>query len=629
MSARDNCGPVGPTLTSKTLAFAPGDLSTVRGYPNRPSPYPLDVADLPCGPNGVAGDGHPLGGGIAEMLEQIDDMNAHRSVYRPYIQLPQALFDLAPAWSWCNPDYGAGQDPPRTLNSAGAMISEQPKPTKAEENARPTIPAAPSAPIPELPFETGANTLPSSGPKDSPSNMNPATDRNHPSIPDPPTKARTFASLITSEPASPVPPSPGSARNLPPSDPAAGSGPPRPNMFNAGDPTSPDGATSADKGTLSEDSLESFPLIKTKHATNQLVSEMVHIDKSTGTTQGLLITNNAASIDRGSDSQTHQPGVVITDSQAQNVPTSDRKGHTSPEWMVVGDPSASIIASFASTTTGQDAQSEPAGSDDKQLGTSSATDANIHITIKGEIFTVLPNNVQSTGETLRSGPPNLSGPGDQEPSTSPAADVDTHTTFRDETITGLADTLRATSGAMGSGYPLTITDGTPLHLDSMSLAVGDGTDRSSPPSTIVAAQESPSSVEGEVEPFKVVTIVHGGSTMTQVNPAVTINDEVVSLSPSISTAREAQTANDPLPSDSTTAPAANIDGGNAFSASHVSELSGISGGRIVTTLSNLSANLDSTSSTDVTIPFLGDARRALVPTWVLYMAAMVVVGLGF
>ena len=147
VSASDACGPVGPTFTSLTLAFAPGELSTMLYYGAPPDdPYGmsavssrvLDTNDLPCGPLDKAGNWWVQGG--------------PSTGYQPLVELPTKLQQLVPEWSSCYGNAFQGQDPPRTL-SPGTRLT--PEPTTVHANPQ-TAPAAPSPPIPSLPVETGA-----------------------------------------------------------------------------------------------------------------------------------------------------------------------------------------------------------------------------------------------------------------------------------------------------------------------------------------------------------------------------------------------------------------------------------------------------------------------------------------
>ena len=108
----DGCGQVGSAITSLTLAFAPGELSTVTNA--NPGPVPgttiiFNPADMPCGPNNGTNDFLP------------DWTNV--SSYQPLIALPSKLFALRTDWKHCTNDYWQGQDPPYALTPVAGPIA--------------------------------------------------------------------------------------------------------------------------------------------------------------------------------------------------------------------------------------------------------------------------------------------------------------------------------------------------------------------------------------------------------------------------------------------------------------------------------------------------------------------------
>ena len=145
----DGCGQVGSGITSLTLAFAPGELSTVTNA--NPGPVPgstvvFDPADMPCGPNN----------GTNGFLPDSTNYNS----YQPLIGLPKKLFDLRPDWARCTNDYWQGQDPPYALTPVVGPVG--PFSAPAVHITSPTIPvvtgppASPSSHIVAPPLSTAA-----------------------------------------------------------------------------------------------------------------------------------------------------------------------------------------------------------------------------------------------------------------------------------------------------------------------------------------------------------------------------------------------------------------------------------------------------------------------------------------
>ncbi|MCJ1388752.1 Muc22p [Xylographa bjoerkii] len=113
VSGVDECGLVGPPITGLTLAFAPGELSTITNQ--NPGPVPgstvaFNPADLPCGPvNGTNG-----------FLPN----PANVSSYLPIIALPSKLLAYRPEWASlnCVNDIWEGQDPPYALSPQSQVM---------------------------------------------------------------------------------------------------------------------------------------------------------------------------------------------------------------------------------------------------------------------------------------------------------------------------------------------------------------------------------------------------------------------------------------------------------------------------------------------------------------------------
>ena len=145
VKAIDGCGTIGPSITSLTLAFAPGELSTVSG--NNPGPIQgstvaFNSADMPCGPEN----------GTNDFLPNPTNVDS----YQPIIALPSKLLALRPDWAKCTNDFFEGQDPPSALTPASkiAPFSAPPLPVTSVDPVAQTTPAAPSSSIAALPSST-------------------------------------------------------------------------------------------------------------------------------------------------------------------------------------------------------------------------------------------------------------------------------------------------------------------------------------------------------------------------------------------------------------------------------------------------------------------------------------------
>ncbi|MCJ1436806.1 hypothetical protein MMC27_006188 [Xylographa pallens] len=106
VSAVDGCGLVGAPVTSLTLAFAPGELSTIANQnpgPGVRTSLAFDPADMPCGPRNGENGFLP------------NPVNV--SSYLPIIALPSKLLAYRPDWATlsCDNDIWQGQDPPFAL----------------------------------------------------------------------------------------------------------------------------------------------------------------------------------------------------------------------------------------------------------------------------------------------------------------------------------------------------------------------------------------------------------------------------------------------------------------------------------------------------------------------------------
>ena len=120
LEASDGCGLRGiGTIPTTTLAFSPGELSTVEGHllgPHYSSPGPsatkvFNFADLPCPPQSV--------------MEADWCKPAPGEPYRPLLAFPSKLRSLDPWWEDCTDTYWfTGLDPPKVLEGATRLAAE-------------------------------------------------------------------------------------------------------------------------------------------------------------------------------------------------------------------------------------------------------------------------------------------------------------------------------------------------------------------------------------------------------------------------------------------------------------------------------------------------------------------------
>ncbi|KAI9819732.1 MAG: hypothetical protein M1832_003966 [Thelocarpon impressellum] len=136
VSATDECGyVVGNTHSSVTLAFAPGELSTIMAM--------------------------GLGGWIVTATRRIDVGNLTTSA-RPQIAFPTKLKEIDPAWKSCSANLWQGLDPPIALTRQAGMTSPlkvlipvaalDPATTSAAPAMQGTLAATPNS-FPELPAQ--------------------------------------------------------------------------------------------------------------------------------------------------------------------------------------------------------------------------------------------------------------------------------------------------------------------------------------------------------------------------------------------------------------------------------------------------------------------------------------------
>ena len=360
MSATDACGKVGPHLTSVTLAFAPGELSTSVGIDmyTPGSVRSFDPADLPCGPTDW-NSWLPDGGEYPE------------TTYQPIIALPRKLLDLVPAWSDCAADSLDGQDPPRVLSPNSRMVPVQ---TSADQEAH-TIDPAPSPPIPGLPRNTGATTsqIPIQG--DTTQNVDPPSPVNS-AVLDGPSESESHFVRVQSTSMASMNPDPG----------AFGA-----RIHGTGEA---DATFTAVTPATSADTIDPPPSLLGLFAEKSPVGFGPN---------GVVITDGMAPKTIDGTAIAYQSGLVTVASNSQRLPESWPSIYNSP--LEIEGFKFSPIVSLAPT----DRLHSPAGaegpSSDKINLNEDQGSLTKHFTIGDQVFTEGPDGIVVAGATLRPGSP--------------------------------------------------------------------------------------------------------------------------------------------------------------------------------------------------------------------------------
>ena len=482
MSASDSCGPVGPTFTSLTLAFAPGELSTMLYYGAPPAdPYGmsavssrvLDTNDLPCGPldkdgNWWVQDGSPTG-------------------YQPLVGLPTKLQQMVSAWSSCHGNAFQGQDPPRTL-SPGTRLT--PEPTTVHTNPQPT-PAAPSPPIPSFPVETGAGAA-------QPLHPNPATVPKGTVDPIASPSWTTTSSVV--KVAGDDPGVSGGA--------AAGAKAVDPPQLDPANPANPE---------------------------NPLPQSSLAI-----VVQGQTITNNAAPVTVGGTVVAYQAGSIRVNNDVQPYPAAENSDAANASPVTVGGLTFSAVASIAHLTDGQhnniDSNAMPAND----------PGAATYLTISGHTITVQANGIVVAGKTLHPGDPGTTVAGSPISLGSSEFVIGHHTeTFQPATTTTTLPSQITVNGepiSLGQdsiiidgttikpGDPIITIHGQPVSVGASEVAVGGVTTNLALTAAAIATFEpSYTTLNGETMTLVANDIAIEGKTLKPGDSPISIHGKLISL----------------------------------------------------------------------------------------------------
>lgn len=509
VSASDACGLVGSAVTSITLAFSPGELSTFvwENYmrtSTKTYTSVLDTADLPCGPwNGTD--------------KFLPEAWSNYSSYQPLIVLPSKLIDMVPAWKSCTADMFEGQDPPRTLSPAAALV---PTPTNVDTHTQQTV-ASPSPSIPHLPLKTGAGNF-------QPADPDPT--QNSPSKPVDPSAGDSGDPSSSNAPSKPDDPSTGDSGDSSdadsPNDPSAGdsgdSGDAKPSSKPKGPLTGGSGDSSNDDSTprLNDPSTEdpgdfndsqgpadnpASPASAAPDTTKTPASDPpadspsnpsaadFHETKNTPLAfpsavvlQGHTITQGAAPVTISKTPVVYQSGSISAGGEIQAIPTSWGQGNENASPMTVGG------LTFSATPSAAKADGDP------QNGNSIATKA-----------------------------AQISGPAANNP------DPATYITVGGQTIAVEANAVSVAGTNLKPGDPGITIDGTPISLGSSVFVVGSRTETLSPPLSAITAPPSYVTVGGQTIGVGTSAIIIDGTTLTPADPGITVDGTRVSLGSSI------------------------------------------------------------------------------------------------
>ncbi|MCJ1409061.1 hypothetical protein MMC19_003138 [Ptychographa xylographoides] len=499
ISGVDGCGQVGPIITSLTLAFAPGELSSVTGAnpgPVQGTTVVFNPADLPCGPNN----------GTNEFLP--DPVNA--TSYLPLIALPSKLLALRPDWASCTNDFWEGQDPPYALSPATGL-GGLPAPSAWPTSGAPvpdSTPASPASSAIAPPASTGMVlqstdelTAPSQDPGPSssnalasktPTNSAPASSNYPPALPN-------------SSPASPNPPSASSA--IPPTSPYY--------------PPLSGTSLSYDPNVIATPSSPPAPVPS---------SQLPSAPPSAVIVQGQTVTNNAAPITVQGTPIAYTSGALIIGSSTQPIVVPIQT-QWSPTPVVAGGftftpaPQVASPVSIPSVTVGGQVITPVAGS-------SGAIIMQGQTVVQGQGLTT----VGTVPVLVSGGSVYVNGQGTAIP-TAPAAvapAVITSGIVYPSAIIIAGQTVSAVGSSavvvgtqtLTAGQPAVTISGVPFSLGPSGLVAGSSTIALPTPSSYVV-------IASETIDLASSDVVVGGVTLTPGSPATTISGVLVSLGSSV------------------------------------------------------------------------------------------------
>lgn len=346
----------------------------------------LDTADLPCGPwNGTD--------------KFLPEPWSNDSSYQPLIVLPSKLIDMAPAWKSCTADRFEGQDPPRTLSPAAALV---PTPTNADTHAQQTF-ASPSPSIPHLALKTGAgNSQPADPDPTQNSPVDPSAGisgdpiySNTPSKPEDPSTGESGHSSDADSPSKPNDPS------------TEGPGDFNDSRGPADNPASPASAAPDTTKTPASDPPADSP-------SNPSAADF-HETKNTPLAfpfavllQGHTITQGAAPVTISKAPVVYQSGSISAGGEIQAIPTSWGQDNENASPMTVGGLTFSAIPSAAKADSDSQNGNSPAAKAAQMSGPAANNpDPATYITVGGQSIAVEANAISVAGTNLKPGDPGI------------------------------------------------------------------------------------------------------------------------------------------------------------------------------------------------------------------------------
>ncbi len=575
-----------------------------------------------------------------ELTNFLPDPFSNYSSYQPLIALPSKLIDFEPAWKSCTADIFEGQDPPRTLSPAAAMV---PAPTHADTHATKNV-ASPSPSGPALPVETGLG------------NSKPADPDPDPT-PKSPTKSSDSSSRASGDPGDYTPPSkpvnpsagdsgdPGDSNaSSNPNDPSTGGSgsssndnvPPKPNDPSTEDPKDPSGshdpannaaspaaspAPDPARASAGDPPAGGFPT--TSLADNNDIKSDPPAFPPAVVFQDHTITQGAAPVTISKMPIVYQSGSISAGGRIQAVPTNwaQRDGNASP--VIVGGLTFSAVPSAAKAGDDPQNDNNPTQQNDPAAHT---PDPATYITIAGQTIAVDPTAIRVAGTTLKPGDPAVTISGTPISLGSSVFVVGTRTeklslfhaptTARPPSITiGTqiipldSSTLIIDGTTLYPAHPAITVDGTLISLGSSILVIGTHTQPLTLPQPTPAPAASYLTFAGETIAIAASSIVIAGHTMTPGGPAVTADGKLVSLGSSMLVVGT-QTMSFTLPT-----PSAGTSSSDGIGVLIMKGLGGIGAGTVAAPTQTVVGYNGTGGGNGSVVLFTGDAKRDAVRLW--------------
>ena len=453
----------------------------------------LDTADLPCGPwNGTD--------------KFLPEPWSNYSSYQPLIVLPSKLIDMVPAWKSCTADMFEGQDPPRTLAPAAAMV---PAPTNADTHAQKSD-ASPSPSIPALPLKTGAGNsqpadpnptpnLPSTPIGLSPSAGDPGDpgDLGKPNLPSKPDDPSIDDPKDSSDDDSPLKPNDLSKGH--PEDPS-----------NGGSHTQPSDAPKEDLGDLNDSQKYSYEAVS---------SVASPVSDPTQTLAGYPAVNGPSDPSAADSKDTKNTQLALP-------PAIAIQGHTITQGAApVTISNTPVVYQSGSVSAGGEMKAIPTGWGQSNQDPKS-------MTVGGLTFSAVPSAVKADSDPHSSNDHAANGAQMNDPPAN-SPDPATYITVGSETIAVDASFISVAGTILNPGSPGIIIDGTPISLGSSIFVVGSRTETFSPSPPTLTAQPSYITVGDQIMSVGSSAIIFNGKTLKPADPGITVDGTLVSLGSSI------------------------------------------------------------------------------------------------